>query len=276
MLPQRLKSAAVLLPVALLPTVLGDPWYSLALAAIAALAYLEFDDMMKQGGLSPLRKAGLFFTLLFVANGYLLARGLGDHTPYILAAAALVPLVLLMSRPLQHGAAEAWALTLAGSLYVGWLLSLFILLRNLPQGLSWALIALLTTFCCDSAAYLAGRALGTHKMVPHLSPGKTWEGAFGGFAAAIAASPLLVLIFNVSGPYLRIDLSLPQAVALGAAVGIMAQLGDLAESLLKRSVQAKDAGSLIPGHGGMLDRLDSLLFSVAAVYFLSRLLISPS
>lgn len=270
MLRQRLLSAAVLLPLFLATSFAGDPWYSLTTALVAALAYLELQRMMAQGGHRPLRITGLVFTLLFVANGYLAAHGRGDYTGIVLAGAALVPLVVLVSRPSQRGAAEAWSLTLGGSLYAGWLLSLFVLLRNLPQGLSWVLLAVLSTFACDSAAYLVGRAWGNHKMVPHLSPGKTWEGAAGGFLAAVAAASLLTLVFNTYIPSMGIALTLAQAFVLGGMIGILAQLGDLAESLLKRSVQAKDAGDLIPGHGGILDRLDSLLFAGTAAYFYAR------
>lgn len=274
MLRQRLLSAAVLLPLFLATAIAGDPWYSLAAGLVAALAYVEFHGMMVQGGHSPLRVAGIAFCLLFVANGFLLAHGRGDNTTAILAGAVIVPLVQLVGRHTQKGAAEAWALTLGGSLYIGWLFSLLVLLRNLPQGLSWILLAVLSTFACDSAAYLVGRAWGKHKMVPHLSPGKTWEGAVGGFLAAMLAAGLLTLIFGAYVPALELPLLLAQALLLGGLVGISAQLGDLCESLLKRSVKAKDAGGLIPGHGGVLDRLDSLLFTGAAVYFYSRLLTS--
>ena len=274
MLRQRLQSAAILLPLFLATALAGDPWYTLAAAIVAALAYLEFHAMMSRAGLAPLRLAGLVLSLLFIANAYLMARGLGDNTTLVLATAALVPLVLLLARPAQEGAAEAWALTLGGSLYAGWLLSLFILLRNLPQGLSWVLLAVLSTFACDSAAYLVGKALGRHKMVPHLSPGKTWEGAAGGLLAAIASAALLTLVFNTYVPGLQIALALPQALLLGLLIGILGQLGDLSESLLKRSVRAKDAGGLIPGHGGLLDRLDSLLFTGPATYFFARWLLA--
>lgn len=274
MLRQRAISAAVLLPLFLIVTFVGDPWYSLAITIVATLAYHEFYTIISQGGYAPLRLTGLFFTLLFIANGFLAAHGLGNYTNPILAAAALAPLILLIVRPTQSGSAGNWALTLAGSLYVGWLLSLFVLLRNLPGGLSWVLLAVLSTFACDSAAYLAGRAWGSRKMVPHLSPGKTWEGAIGGFLAAVISATVLSVVFNTSLTSLTVPLGVPQALLLGALVGILAQLGDLAESLLKRSVLAKDAGGLIPGHGGVLDRLDSLLFTGAAVYFYTRWLIS--
>ncbi len=273
MLRQRVLSAVILLPVFLVTAIAGDPWYSLAAAAVVALAYGEFHGMMVQGGHTPLRIAGLFFTILFVVNGYLLAHGMGDYTAPVLAGAALVPLVLLIGRPVQRGAAEAWALTLGGSLYIGWLFSLFVLLRNLPQGLSWVLFTVLSTFACDTAAYFTGRAFGRHKMVPHLSPGKTWEGAAGGFVGGVAAAAVLSVVFNALAPFLGLPLGIAQALLLGGIIGTTAQLGDLAESLLKRSVQAKDASGLIPGHGGVLDRLDSLLFTGAAVYFCSRLLV---
>lgn len=274
MLRQRLISAAVLLPILLIVVFVGDPWYSLASALIVYFAYREFHNMMVHAGHTPLLVPGTAFSLLFVANAYLLAHGLGDHTALVLAGSALVPLVLLIARPAQNGAAEAWSLTVGGTLYAGWLFSLFILLRNLPDGLPLVLLAVLSTFACDSSAYLVGKAWGRHRMVPHLSPGKTWEGAAGGFVAALLSSIALALIFITLIPHLQTRIGLVEAAILGGVVGVAAQLGDLAESLLKRSVQAKDAGGLIPGHGGVLDRLDSLLFSGAAVYFLGRIFVS--
>jgi phosphatidate cytidylyltransferase len=279
MLGQRLLSAAFFVPLLLVGVFLGDPWYSLVIGLIAALASLEFYRMMREGGHAPLRYLGSFFALLFVGLAYLAAHSLAiagqEHlTTAAVAVALLVPLVGLLARPSPQRAASDWALTVAGSLYVGWLLGYFILLRNLPHGLFWVLLAILATFACDSAAYLGGQAWGRHPLIPHLSPGKTWEGAMAGLAAALGAVLILTLLFQYLIPPLWAALSPLQATALGVLVGVTAQVGDLAESLLKRSAQVKDAGGLIPGHGGILDRLDSLLFAVPAVYFYALWLVS--
>ena len=136
-------------------------------------------------------------------------------------------------------------------------------------GRNWLLFALLCTFATDTGAYLVGRTMGRHPMAPNISPNKTWEGAVGGFLGAVLAAALLERALNLG-------LGLPgwdsawnwQPLLIGATVGMVSQAGDLLESWLKRRSQVKDAGSLMPGHGGILDRLDSLLVTVPVVYYL--------
>ena len=146
-------------------------------------------------------------------------------------------------------------------------------------GRNWLIFALLTTFATDSGAYLVGRAIGRHPMAPVTSPNKTWEGAIGGFICAAAAALVLDRILYLGlGPTLWDGAWLAwnwQAVAIGATVGAASQFGDLLESRLKRLSQVKDSGSLIPGHGGMLDRLDSLLVTLPTVYYLLVLVLQP-
>ena len=145
---------------------------------------------------------------------------------------------------------------------MGWLLSHWILLMNSDEwaGRDWVLLTLLSTFAVDTTAYFVGRAWGRHKMAPTVSPGKTWEGAAGGMVGAIAASIVLSLALGITVAYWEIAF-------LGFLIGIFAQLGDLAESKLKRSTGIKEAGNLIPGHGGILDRLDSVVFTGVVVYY---------
>ncbi len=151
-------------------------------------------------------------------------------------------------------------------------------------GRNWVLFALLTTFATDTGAYLVGRAIGRHPMAPGISPNKTWEGAVGGFIGAIIAALLLERLLNLGlgTPGLTGDLSGVwsqawnwQPLLIGATVGIVAQLGDLLESKLKRLSQVKDAGGLMPGHGGLLDRLDSLLITIPVVYYLLVAVLRP-
>ena len=149
----------------------------------------------------------------------------------------------------------------AGILYVGWLLSYLVALR-LDAGSSWLFLALLATFGSDTAAFFVGRALGKHLLAPRISPHKTWEGAVGGVCGAIVVS----LLFTLPTP-LQVPLNYGQAVLLGLLVSVFGQLGDLVESLLKRTVGVKEAGKLIPGHGGALDRIDSVVFAGIVVYY---------
>ena len=188
----------------------------------------------------------------------------------------------------------AAAYLVVGPLYLGWLLAHVLLLvqvgDNYPGGdlgnylgvggdlsrgdgyelgRNWLLLALLTTFATDTGAYLVGRAIGRHPMAPSISPNKTWEGAIGGFVGAVAAALLVGQFFNLGLSPAAWNWQLP---LIGATVGIAAQAGDLLESRLKRLAQVKDAGNLMPGHGGLLDRLDSLLLTIPVVYYLVILL----
>lgn len=150
---------------------------------------------------------------------------------------------------------------LGGALYIGLPLRYYLELRGLREGAAWVLLALLTTFANDTAAYASGRAAGRHPMAPLISPGKTWEGAAGGLIAAVIACAVLAALFGLpEGPW----------PLLGLGIGVAAQAGDLLESALKRRAGVKDAGGLVPGHGGVLDRFDSLVLVAPLVYHYSQ------
>ena len=156
------------------------------------------------------------------------------------------------------------AFALAGVAYVVLPFAALIALRSDDVGLQWAALAFLLAFATDTSAYAVGRAAGRRKLAPSVSPGKTWEGAIGGLVGAAAAAVALVVLLD------GIETLLLPAVALGLGVGVVAQAGDLLESKVKRLADAKDSGRLIPGHGGLLDRLDSLLPVFPLVYYASR------
>ena len=155
-----------------------------------------------------------------------------------------------------------WGYTAAGAIYTGWTLSLFLRLRAGDDGLEWVLLAVLATFATDTGAFLVGRAIGRTRMAPRISPGKTWEGAVGGWLAGVSATAGLAVLLDL-------PITQAEAIALGALVGVVAQVGDLVESMLKRAAGVKDSGTLIPGHGGVLDRLDSVVFAIVVVYHFS-------
>ena len=155
---------------------------------------------------------------------------------------------------------------LLAPVYVGFLLGHGLSLRDLGGdegnlGRSWLLFTLLVVFACDTGAYAVGRLVGRHRMAPRLSPNKTWEGAAGGFAASVGAALLVGVVFELEAPFW-------QQALIGAVASVAAQVGDLAESALKRAANVKDSGSIMPGHGGILDRMDSILFALPAVYYL--------
>ena len=149
---------------------------------------------------------------------------------------------------------------MSGLAYVGLLGAHLVLLRELAEGRDWVYLTVFATFAVDTAAYAVGRTVGRRKLAPRISPGKTVEGTLGGLAGGFA----MVLLLNY---FLGIRLEAALIVPLAALLPVAAVLGDLAESILKRGMQVKDASSLIPGHGGLLDRFDSLLFTFPVVYY---------
>ncbi|MFC1870616.1 phosphatidate cytidylyltransferase, partial [Chloroflexota bacterium] len=169
-------------------------------------------------------------------------------------------LIWLLIRRQREGAFRDWSWTIAGILYVGWLLSYLVALRGVAAGRDWVFLALFTIFASDISAFFVGRAWGKHRLAPSISPRKTWEGAVAGVLGAVVIS---LVVVKLSG----LPLSFPQAILLGILVGILGQLGDLVESLFKRNTGVKESGKLMPGHGGVLDRIDSVVFAGVVVYY---------
>jgi phosphatidate cytidylyltransferase len=251
----RVLVAVVGVPVVLYLVYLGD-WWLFGLAAFAALIALhEFYAMARS--LRPLVLAGYAGALATLLGGQL-------GGPEWMLGGFMLTLVLAF---LLYGIAETrqpatvtMSTTVLGVAWIALGLGHLLLLRDFPEhGRLAVFTVLLAVFADDTAAYLIGRLLGRHKLAPSLSPGKTWEGFVAGTLAAIA-----VAFFAL---YEQDFLTIPESIALGAAVALAGAAGDLFESALKRDLQVKDSGQLLGGHGGMLDRIDSLLFaSVAAFY----------
>lgn len=241
------------------------PIFILLIGALAAIAALEFYRLVALSGARPLTLFGVIWCLLFVAGAYIDANyEVGEFVPSVLGSAVVLPLAWLFLFSRERSMAN-WAWTLAGILYLGWVLGHFVSLRELDQGRGWVILVVFSVFACDTAAFLVGRAWGRRPLAPTVSPQKTWEGAVGGFIAAPAAAVILYALLDVKG--LSLPGSYAQIVLIGCLVGIFAQAGDLVESLLKRRAGVKDSGGLMPGHGGVLDRIDSLVFTVAIVYY---------
>lgn len=253
MLRYRLASAIVLIPVILGAVILGGPvYFALALAGLLVCGY-EFYQMAEHAGYHPYPILGLALVTLFVWDAY--ARTFSSRD--ILSLALVVSLVIAIYWR-REGWIAGWALTFAGALYIGVLGAYFILMRSLPDGQIWTAGVLLTTWATDTAAYAAGHRFGRHGFFTSISPKKTWEGAIGGWVAAIVVMFLFATIAGLAPLY---------SIGLGTVVGLAATFGDLAESVLKRQFGAKDSGALVPGHGGLLDRADSLLFAGVFAYY---------
>ena len=273
MLRQRVLSAAVFVPIIFASIWFGNPWFSIVVAIAAILGVIEFYAMVSQRVWQPLTVFGTLWTLFFIFNAYYAPKYSSDNL-YIIVTSALITSVVALSllwtlflRSSGEKAAVSWASSLAGIFYMGWLLSYWVLIMNSYggdwNGRDWVLLALFSTFAVDTAAYFVGRALGRHKMAPTISPGKTWEGAAGGLLGALVAVIVLALLLDI-------NISYWQMVLLGFLIAVFAQLGDLVESKLKRSAGVKEASKLIPGHGGILDRLDSIVFTGVVVYYCLR------
>ena len=216
-----------------------------------------------------------YFAMAGFARGerlFMIVVGLA-HTLYFLFCPALeatllieIPLLLFLIflfylvGPAEKPDSRKAALSLLGILTIGSLGAFVGLLRDLPDGVFWVFIVLAMTWLNDTAAYFVGHRYGRHRLAPRISPGKTVEGFFGGFAGSLAGFLLFWLIFGRPVP-------LTDGLWLTLLVGLFGPLGDLSESLLKRGFGVKDSGTLIPGHGGVLDRIDALLFAAPVVYF---------
>ena len=251
----------------------GFPWLTILVAAIALLALREFYRLAPAPPMPLLFPVGAVWATLFIVSGQL-ADSWYAYSPHVLLGGGVVLALpwLFLNRG-REGFSPKWLYAVAGPVYIGFLLAHALMLRELDDGAGWGrdwlLFAVLVTFATDTGAFLTGMALGRHLMAPSISPSKTWEGAIGGFAWAVGIALAL-------GALLQLPAPIWQEALLGAAVGVFAQLGDLAESRLKRAGGAKDAGSSLPGHGGFLDRLDSILFTIPLVYYIVALVLEPS
>lgn len=261
MLRTRVISAIVLLVVVAIPTILGGLAFLGLVAAAGALAAWEYVRLLRQGGYDPSLPLCLLVTLVAIAAPYWESAIPPEFVLTLAVAGSLMA-------TLWHKSAAPvtdWALSLAGGLYLGLLMGFFVALRGLDNGLAWILTAAVSVMVADAGAYFAGRAFGRHPWWPRHSPKKTWEGYLVG--AALGA-----LVTVVLGTWL-LHLSLLESLGLGLTITLLAPLGDLAESMLKRQVGAKDSSNLIPGHGGVLDRLDSLLIALPVAFFWATLML---
>jgi phosphatidate cytidylyltransferase len=262
MLGKRLLSAAVMIPVVVFFVILGGyPLWGLVLLA-ALLAGYEYVMLARRNALQPSFFFCFLLITLLVCDGQFPQLSLGSWgVPLV----TLIALAFEIRRNNAPGSLFSWALTIAGSVYIGYPIGTILRLRAMDQGLYWMALVLLGTWVCDTGAYLVGVQWGKHKFFPAISPKKTWEGAVGGLAVGITAVvPFAVYVLHLS---LWWSLIISLLVVLGAT------FGDLAESVIKRQLGAKDSSNLIPGHGGMLDRVDSLLFVFPLVYFASSVIL---
>jgi len=257
-LGQRVIVSIVLIPLLALAVWFDEPlsWFTLVAVFWGGLAVTEFYKMADRSGTRPLAVIGLIATLALIVSPHF---KIDQSTGLILALASALSFSWLVLRQSNYSGFASWAWTMGGILYVGLLLSLLVELRTFEYGREWVLLALLITFTSDSAAFLIGKSFGKRRLAPLVSPKKTWEGAIGGVVFAAIVSPVLVAT-------LHLPTSIGAAILLGIAISAFGQMGDLSESLIKRSTGTKDSSNAIPGHGGFLDRIDSIVFASLVIY----------
>ena len=271
---QRVLTASVGLPVLLAAVWWGGGWLAVLAALVAVLGIREFYRLLPAGaGTLPVILGGLWVAALIF--GGQASGGLESFltiSAVVLGAGAFLSLLWLIAvyqggRPLL-----AAAYLLGGGVYIGFSLAHGLALREVGDaeflGRNWLFVALLAVFASDTGGYFTGRALGRRALAPNISPNKTWEGSAGGWACA-------VISVLVMGQLLELGIPVWQQAVVGAAAGVAAQSGDLLESKLKRISSVKDAGSIIPGHGGIMDRLDSIVVSIPTVYYLVGAVFKP-
>jgi phosphatidate cytidylyltransferase len=258
----RILTAAILIPIAIGLIHLGGIAFLALVALMLSLAEVEFCRLVAQDDFRPTLAFGLGIVWLFLLDAQL--PTLGALQPG-LALILLASLAWQMARRRGSPVAD-WGLTVAGGLYLGVCGACMVKIRGLDDGFWWMLTAMCAIMCADTSAYFVGRAWGRHKMAPSLSPGKTWEGYVASVVAGVVVTPLLVSLWRTQANG-GVVTNIIHGSTLGLLIATLAPLGDLAVSMIKRQVGAKDSGNIIPGHGGALDRLDSLLWTAVIGYY---------
>jgi phosphatidate cytidylyltransferase len=283
MLRTRLLTAAVLAPIILLVVVLGEPWLSVLIGLVAFLALVELVSLLDAAGYQPPQVLTILAGVALTAASLVSVNGAGVggilttiivalDPPGIVAATLMAITLLLAVAAFMRSDPKAgfitWAMSVFGCVYVGLLLPTIVLVAHLPapggsattpvgvlglgSGVAWTLALVLIVWAYDTGAYLVGRQVGRTRLVDHISPSKTVEGLAGGLVAATIGAGIGAALIGLE-PW--------HPLVLGPLVGLAAQAGDLAESLLKRAAGRKESGFLVPGHGGVLDRVDSFMFA---------------
>jgi phosphatidate cytidylyltransferase len=276
----RILSSFAVVLIGLAPTLVGGPVFALLLVMLGIAGFREYLELAARIGPGDIGNLAGISSYGIVA--FALAALFGGTTIMLFAATALalvLPLVFVMATSNSTNSILSWSLVGTGALYLGLPMFAAILLRSIPgdvgapwladlagrlslgwtsypRGLAWAVLAIVATWIGDSSAYLAGRGIGGRKLAPRISPNKTIAGAVAGLIGSACVGALAFHMFALGNP--------GRGLIAGGLIGAAGQFGDLAESFLKRQAGVKDSGALIPGHGGLLDRIDALLFAFPA------------
>jgi phosphatidate cytidylyltransferase len=271
MLGRRVASGILFVPLLVLLAWAGGFAFLSFVALEVSLGIIEFCRMMRAKGYRPYTRLGVVAGLGLL---WVVFRPYTAHVDLMVTGVLVLTLALELRRPEARQRVEDIAVTLFGVLYVGWLSAHFVMLRELPgtagtaygEGASYVLLAFMITWGCDTGAYAFGRLFGRNRPWAQISPRKSVEGAAGGLITALVAAQVARIWF---APFLTVS----DAVVLGVLVGVFAQVGDLVESLLKRDAAHGDSSDMIPGHGGILDRFDSLFFGAPVVFYYLKVVV---
>ena len=264
MLRTRLLVTIVLLPIGMYLIWLGGWWFGLTIALFVGLAAKEYVDLFRAGKLQP---AGWLVPL----GAVLLVLGRAYNE---LESAGILLSLLILSSMTHHlvayergrnQAATDFNITLGGIFYLGWLGAYLVSLRNLPDGLWWFLLALPSVWLADGFAYMIGKRFGKRPLSPRLSPKKTWEGYLAGLVGGTLGGLLFGALWGIGAGAI---ITPGRGALLGFILALLTPLGDLGESMIKRQVNIKDSSNLLPGHGGMFDRIDSWLWGGVLGYYI--------
>jgi len=259
---QRIATVSIGLPLLVGAVWLGAPWFTVLVAIAAVVGTVELCTLARGWSNKPVVPVAAGASVALVIGSHVFSKASSIGTPGLPVIAGLAGLsifwMLWLSRPGTRP--WGWQATAATALYAGGLLAHAPILRDLDQGREWMYVLLSVTFAADTCAFLVGRALGSRPLAPSISPSKTWEGAIAAEIAAVAGAATTIT-------WLGLDMTMMKSLLLGAILGVSGQLGDLLESRLKRSAGVKESGRLFPGHGGLLDRIDSIVFNLVVMYY---------
>lgn len=261
---KRILSVFFWFPIFML-TVYSRSWvpFMILIPTTVLICLLEFYSIVEKKGIKPFVSWGVVIGLLFVGSAYVEhQQNFSIMTDVLTVSVILIFVLQVFKKGDCRGVIANVSVTLLGALYVGWLFSYSIKMSFLSGGRRYFLFLLCVVWSVDILSFVVGKTLGKHKLIPRISPKKTIEGAIGGLLGAVAIG---FLVRAVAG--LTLYIGIKDCLILGILIGIAAQVGDLCESLLKRDAGVKDSGYVIPGHGGMLDSFDSLIFSAPVMYY---------
>ncbi|MCD6281558.1 MAG: phosphatidate cytidylyltransferase [Deltaproteobacteria bacterium] len=267
---KRILSALALVVLLAVPVIIGPQWVFFAAAHVVIYVSLyEFYNVCLEKSSRPLMWIGLTGVTALMWSTYFF------KFEYMYFSITIVSIVIIASGlylyEKQASGLKDVIFAVSGMIYPSGLLCFWILLRNSEDGKFWMIFGLLCTFASDIGAYYMGKSFGRHSIAPILSPKKTWEGLAGGIILSAIAAMLLGLAWKTWLPF-NAGLGLMALGIIGCCIGVLDLAGDLTASMIKRDRRVKDMGNLIPGHGGMLDRMDGIVPVGTALYFLTRAL----